>query len=137
MFKWPGVPSDRASILELADFAELVCWQKTSTSITALCSDLGRLAENDYSDGVLEEEETPRIVGEAYSEIERRIEACRDGYPFLISEDGYTLTMAMDNNNRRQFVYLYLLLATRLNMATARLHAGIDGRSCWRNSPPT
>ena len=127
MFKWPDVPSDRASIGELADFAELLCWQKTSTSLTALCAALGRLAENDYTDGVPEEEETPRIVGEAYSEIERRKEACRDGYPFVISEDGYTLTMAMDNNNRRHSVYRYLLLATRLNMATARVHAGIDG----------
>lgn len=121
------MPSEQAPIHELADYAELVCWQKNRTSITELCADLGRLGENDYTEGVPEEEELPHIVGDAYSEIERRKEACRDGYPYVISDDGYTLSTAMDDNNRKHFVYRYLLLATRLNMANARVHAGLDG----------
>ena len=81
---------------ELADFAELTCWQQDSTSATTLSRVLGRLGENDHSGGVLEEEETDTRVEEAYVEIERRQEACRDGYPFVIGEWGHTLRAIQD-----------------------------------------
>ena len=127
MFKWPGTPSARAPEHELADFAELVCWKHRSTSQTAISADLNRLEENDYSDGVPEEEEMSQVVQAAYAEIERRRKACRGGYPFAIDEQGYTLTLDVDDGNHRHVVYRYLLLATRLNMSSDRVHAGIDG----------
>ncbi|MDD9986270.1 MAG: hypothetical protein OXQ31_08380 [Spirochaetaceae bacterium] len=127
MFKWPGTPSPRAPEHELADFAELVCWRHRSTSTTALSADLGRLEENDYSAGVPEEDELAEVVEGAYLEIERRQAACRGGYPYALGEHGYTLTLAVDDDNHRHVVYQYLLLATRLNMSSNRVHAGIDG----------
>ena len=60
MFKWPGLPSPSAPVHELADFAELVCWQEGNTSVVALTQALGRLEENDYTDGVIEEDELPK-----------------------------------------------------------------------------
>ena len=111
MFKWPGTPSAHAPEHELADFAELVCWQHRSMSTTALCADLGRLEENDYSAGVPEEDKVTEVVEEAYLEIERRVTACRGGYPYALDERGYTLTMAVDDGNYRHVVYQYLLLA--------------------------
>ena len=36
MFKWPSVPSVYAPRHELADFAELLCWQQGDTSATDL-----------------------------------------------------------------------------------------------------
>ena len=33
MFKWPGIPSPKASAEELADFAEFMAWQKTGVFI--------------------------------------------------------------------------------------------------------
>ena len=127
MFKWPGTPSTHSSRHELADYAELVCWEQGSTSTNVLSADLGRLDENDHSDGVPEEEETPQLVETAYLEIERRREACRDGYPFVIGEQGYTLHASRDAGNHRHIIYKYLLLATRLNMQKSRVHADIDG----------
>ncbi|MDE0293090.1 MAG: hypothetical protein OXI93_02765 [Bryobacterales bacterium] len=127
MFKWPGTPSPRASEHELADYAEVDCWKCKSTSSTALSADLGRLDENDYSDGVPEEEETVEIVTAAYVEMERRLQACRDGYPYVIDEQGHTLSVHRSVDNHRHVVYRYLLLATRLNMKNNRVHAGIDG----------
>ena len=127
MFKWPGTPSPQASRHELADYAELVCWEQGSTSTTNLSADLSRLDENDYSDGVPEEDEASRVVEEAYMEIERRKEACRDGYPFVIGKQGYTLRANQDTGNHRHIIYKYLLLATRLNMKNNREHADIDG----------
>ena len=131
MFKWPGTPSPRASKHELADYAELVCWKDNTTSTTVLSADLGRLEENDYSEGVPEEEEAPQIVAEAYSEIERREEACRYGYPFVVGEQGYTLHASQEVGNHKHIIYKYLLLATRLNMKDDREHAGIDGASLF------
>ena len=126
MFKWPGGPSPRAPEHELADFAELICWQQGGTSATALAQSLGRLAENEYSDGVPEEEEIPRDIGGAYQEIERRIQACDGCYPFEVDEKGNAL-YAIQNSDSKHLVYKYLLLATRLNMSKNQIHADIDG----------
>ena len=104
MFKWPGTPSAHPPEHELADYAELVCWERGSTSINALSADLGRLDENDYSGGVPEEEKIPQVVGEAYHEIERRKEACRDGYPFVIGEHGYTLHASQKAGNHKHII---------------------------------
>ena len=134
MFKWPGTPSARPPEHELADYAELVCWKDNTTSTTVLTADLGRLEENDYSEGVPEEEgeeEAPQIVEEAYLEIERREEACRYGYPFVVGEQGYTLHASQEAGNHKHIIYKYLLLATRLNMKDDREHAGIDGASLF------
>ena len=148
MFKWPGTPSARPPEHELADYAELVCWKQGSTSMNALSADLGRLEENDYSGsvteeddaphlgrldtkdysgGVPEEEKVPQIVEAALLEIERRKEACRDGYPFIVGEQGYTLYDSQEAENHKHIIYKYLLLATRLNMSNNREHADIDG----------
>ena len=127
MFKWPGGPSPRAPEHELADYAELVCWEQGHTSATALIRDLDRLDENDYSDGVLEEEETPKYVEDAYLEIERRMRACGRGYPFDLGRNGDTLYTNASINNRRSAIYKYLLLATRLNMSRNNFHAGLNG----------
>lgn len=127
MFKWPGTPSARAAEHELADFAELLCWQRAGTSVTELARLVGRLEENEYVGGVPEEEETTAVVEAAYSEIERRKEACGEGYPFAVAKGGYTLRLSEDAACTRGLVYRYLLLATRLNMSSNRVHAGIDG----------
>ena len=127
MFKWPDTPSPKASGHELADYAELVCWEQNNTSTNALSAHLGRLDENDYYNGVPEEEEAPQVVETAYLEIERRKEACRDGYPFVIGEQGHTLHANKATGNHKHIIYRYLLLATRLNMNDNRVHAGIDG----------
>ena len=127
MFKWPGAPSARPPEHELADFAELVAWRHSSMSTTALSRHLGRLDENDYSDGVPEEEQADLLAEDAYREIERRREGCRDGYPFEVMTEGQTLHDLRKAEKHRRTIYKYLLLATRLNMKNDRRHAGIDG----------
>lgn len=127
MFKWPTPPSVHAPRHELADFAELTCWQDARTSATSLSRLLGRLADNDYSQGVPEEEDTDRFVENAYDEIERRQEVCRDGYPFVVKRRGSTLQIRENGDNFKHTIYKFLLLATRLNMNNNKCHAGIDG----------
>lgn len=127
MFKWPGGLSSRAPEHELADYAELSCWAQGDISATALTSLLARLDENDYSDGVPEEEDIPRYTEDAFLEVERRIEGCRRGYPFHLGDKGDTLSIIPNADSGVYAIYKYLLLATRLNMNSNRSHAGIDG----------
>ena len=127
MFRWPGVPSPRANTHELADFAELLSWKQGSVSITTVVRDLSRLAENDYSEGVPEEEEIPKDVEDAFVEIERRIEASNGGYPFYFNANGTVLYFLQGAEDIRHVVYKYLLLATRLDMNKNKTHARIDG----------
>lgn len=127
MFKWPEHPSPRAPKHELADYAELICLRDNTTSATALSRLLTRLDENDYSDGVPEEEEIDIKIEEVYGEVEKRREVCGDGYPFTVGEQGNTLRITDDQYNAKHIVYRYLLLATRLNMNSNNSHAGIDG----------
>ena len=127
MFKWPRTPSANADEHELADYAELVCWEQGSTSVMQLLKQLGRIAENDYSDGVPEEEETDEVVQATFTEMERREHACRGGYPFKIGKQGYTLHASKYAVSHKPIIYKYLLLATRLNMKDDRVQGGIDG----------
>jgi hypothetical protein len=127
MFKWPGIPSPKASAHELADFAELQAWQRDSVSATDLYRLLGRIDENDYSYGVAEEEELPKDIAAAFHEIERRSASCSNGYPFTMDERGYVLRARRDVGYVKHITYKYLLLATRLNMSNNRVHSGVDG----------
>ena len=127
MFKWPQLPSPRAPAYEIADFAELICWRDAGTSMEEIASILGRLEENDYSEGVPEQDDIDDAIEEAYMEIENRLESCQGGYPFHIGDNGTTLKATRKLHNSRQIIYKYLLLATRLNMQSNRIHARIDG----------
>lgn len=127
MFKWPGSPSAQPVVNEFTDFLELMCWQRGRVSVTEASAFLGRLGENDYSDGVPEEDYTDPFVREAFQEVDHRREACSGGYPFSTGEHGYTLASSQVGQDSRGIVYKFLLLAARLKMNENRVHAGIDG----------
>ncbi|MDE2842677.1 MAG: hypothetical protein OXN21_04760 [Chloroflexota bacterium] len=112
---------------ELADFAELLSWKQGSASATTVVRDLGRLAENEYSEGVPEEEEIPRDVEDAFREIERRIEASNGGYPFEFNANGTVLYPIQSTDDARYLAYKYMLLSTRIDMKKSKIHAGLDG----------
>lgn len=128
MFKLPARPSPAASAHELADFAEIVCLQESGVSMAALTRLLVAQAENDYYDGVPEDDiEISVPVAEAFNEIHDRDSRCRDGYPFSCVGAQGLLRLKRENANHKHIVYQYLLLATRLNMQKERLQANIDG----------
>lgn len=141
MFTWPGTPTARAEIHEIADFAELKAWRDGITSTTAISQDLGRL-DDQIPNNITDEEETDEIsdhdetvdqedgiqlTEEICSEILLRQEACRENYPFLLTGQGYTLQVCPDFPSSKYSIYKYLLLATRLDMNTNRSHSDING----------
>ena len=124
MFKWPTLPAPEAPAHELADFFELECWKTGRTSHTEVSRALVPLEENVYSTGVPEHDRAEEVVGGALQEIEHRRAVCGCRYPFALERGG---VLRIDVSNEYGVVYLFMLLATRMNMARDRLHADIDG----------
>jgi len=126
-FVWPHEPTAGAKSSDFADYAELLCLRDGSCSVTRLSRDLGRIEENDYEGGVEEYSELDEDIELGFKEIERRLSACgADCYPFSVTSTGHRIDLADDITSAR-VLYCYLLLATRLNMASDRNQADIDG----------
>lgn len=128
-FKLPNLPSPRAQLHELADFAELTAWEYGKVSEREIIAFLGRAGDNEENQGVNDtEEETTDLLPEVMNEIDRRVEACRGGYPFELTLKGTVLEYDKRSEDKIESqVYRYLLLSTRLNMKDSKKHAGLDG----------
>ncbi|MDC8449604.1 MAG: hypothetical protein LV473_14770 [Nitrospira sp.] len=127
-FKLPSIPSPRAGVHELADFAEILCWNTGSTSRREILADLGRVEENENNVGCDDvDDENSDVLDEVMIEIERRQAACGIGYPFKLDLAGTVLTYDPSPDKARASLYQYLLLSTRINMRTHRMRGGIDG----------
>lgn len=128
MFKLPALPSSRAGIHELADFAEFLAWQNDSVSEREILAFLSRTSDNEYNEGVDDEDDiNADILSDVMGEINRRCDACPQGYPFKLDLQGTVLRHDSSNDSERAVVYRYLLLSTRLNMKDSKFQENIDG----------
>ena len=128
MFKLPALPSARADVHELADFAELLAWQNDSVSAREILAYLGRTGDNEYNEGVDDEDDiNADALDDVMIEIDRRGRSCVGGYPFALELKGTVLRHDSSDDSDRAVVYRYLLLSTRLNMMTDKVQVGIDG----------
>lgn len=128
MFKLPAMPTARADVHELADFAELLAWQRSSVSVREILAYLGQLGDNEYNEGTDDEDDqNANTLDEVMGEIGRRGLACGSGYPFQLDLHGTVVRHQTADNSARADVYRYLLLSTRLNMTSERIQDGIDG----------
>lgn len=128
-FKLPKLPSPRAALHELADFAEIAAWECGQVSEREIIAYLGRTDDNEDNVGVNDsEEEATNLLPEVMNEIDRRVRACKAGYPFTLSPEGTVLQFDKQSaQSVESRVYRYLLLSTRLNMKSNKVHAGLDG----------
>ena len=124
-FIYPSIPSPRSKIVELADFMELQCLRKRdSISLMEIQRTIQRSGDELLLLGVDSEDDELEANYHAISdELQRREKACLGKYPFLISYSSISLKPDLAFSS---YVYLYLLLATRLNMQTTRVFSGID-----------
>lgn len=128
MFKLPALPSPRADVHELADFAELLAWQNNSVSVREILAYLGRTGDNGYNEGVDDEDDiNADALDDVMIEIDRRRKSCVGGYPFVLELKGTVLRHDASDSSQRADVYRYLLLSTRLNMTADKVQADIDG----------
>ena len=128
MFKLPALPSPRADVHELTDFAELLAWQNDSVSAREILAYLGRTGDNEYNEGVDDEDDiNADALDDVMIEIDRRSKSCIGGYPFKLDLKGTVLRHDSGDASERAVVYRYLLLSTRLNMTSDKVQANIDG----------
>lgn len=127
MFKIPGTPSARAEVHELADFVELITWLNGSTSAREVVALLGREGEaypNEGCDDI--DDDNANTLDEVFIELEFRQNACDGRYPFELNATGNVLKFCAEDE-LTTWLYGYMLLSTRLNMASNKIHAEIDG----------
>ena len=123
------MPSPKAQINELADFAELKCWKSGSVSGREILNYLRQVGEYEDKESCDDsDDKTAILLDDVMTEIEIRKNACGSGYPFTLEREGTVVKCPeAEPEEAQSAVYLYLLLATRLNMKDDRIHAKIDG----------
>lgn len=125
-----SVPSWRAGRVRLADYVELLALTPTRFKSSAggliACFDRGEDEDEDSFE---------RPVGEAFKELAERaahLGAYATNYPFTLYED--ELSLDRDKlEQKKGWLYLFLLLATNLNMTSDRSHAGLDGTQLFEH----
>jgi hypothetical protein len=127
MFKLPSqIPTIEDSVETLTDYLEFECIKEGRLSVLTKIKKL--LLSNDeiLIEGTEDEsDEALAKIEEISQEIQRRQADSSGKYPFLLQNNGYTLVIVQDA--ACYWVYVYLLLSTRLNMKSSRTHNEIDG----------
>lgn len=129
-YKIPNTPARGASPHELADYLELLCIVNDGEySINDAQPQIDIISDEDDQEGIMNEDD--QIHDElqfALEEIDRRNDACGGHYPFLADRNSiHYLPGESANEQKLAIVYIYLLLATRLNMIQHKLCGEIDG----------
>jgi hypothetical protein len=128
MFRIPHAPTRGAHTHELADFVEWQAWNEGSCSSRSVNSAIDQLDDNFDIEGIMDDSDKVGFdLEEAFLEIQKREAACNGAYPFTLDATGTVLRFTGDTLDFRQTIYLYLLLGTRLNMQTDKVHSEIDG----------
>lgn len=119
-------PSSDRNCSELADYLEIQCLlnEEGSYSITAAASSMG-IIEDDDSDN----EEKIETLKSALNEVDERWKKTNQKYPFQTSQNSINDKHELSSTIRE--IYIFLLLATRLNMQVNKVQNGIDGTAIF------
>ncbi len=127
MFKLPNsLPTKTSDVEELVDFVEWECIRQKDVSIQTVLKPIFYTSDELKIMGV--EDDTDVIINrldDISVEIDRRRIATNGRYPFSNDKNGYRLSIK--KYDHYCWVYIYLLLSTRLNMLTNKVFRNIDG----------
>ena len=116
------------NLAEIADFVEFDCLKRKDLTISH--EDLVQIMVKEHE---IADEPLRTFAGEVFVEFERRrLHSGNDKspYPFHIEKLG-SLLRFQKGKSSEHWVYLFLLLATRLNMQSDRNHADLDGTALF------
>ncbi|MFO0797091.1 MAG: hypothetical protein U0804_06405 [Gemmataceae bacterium] len=130
MFKIGETPNPTAHPNDHADFIELECLRQTDGNASGgdLTAAIKRLEDDDPERRATSDVRHESIVDAAFTELRNRATYSGSGYyryPFRVSEDDQLLELKGPPDRRE--LYLFMLLATRMNMQADRVQAGING----------
>ena len=130
-FKIPDTPPMTSNAYELADYLEILCLVNDGFySTNDALSHIGIVSdEENNGEGIMNDDDTLYDnLQQALQEVDRRNIACAYHYPFTTYQNQILLREAEDKIHIAwQLAYVYLLLATRLNMLEHKRVDDIDG----------
>ncbi len=132
IFKLPdSVPTMKTSAQDWADYAEFQALKEGNIALLGL-GKIARLISDEITMSGIEDESDFFInkVDEIASEIRRRIEITRGFYPFELANNDYNLKYIQDDS-LTNWIYIFLLLSTRVNMTKDKIFEGIDGTTLF------
>lgn len=124
-YKIPNLPTLKATEQEIVDFLEFKCLTSIgkSYSVTEVLSDMGISGEDDEYDGMADDCRSDSLM----EQVSHRQRDMNGRYPFLIGNNAISCDVEMQSTMVYD-VYLFLLLATRLDMSGGgRIRRDIDG----------
>src|SRR2546423_348860 len=121
-----ATPSYRSGAVRIADYAEFIALKGPHyrASQTDIIASFDRREDED-------EDDFERPVVDAFEELSLRQEHLgrfSRHYPFKLESTSLVFRPSM---TQQKLLYLFLLLATRLNMRDDRRHAGYDGAALF------
>lgn len=123
-----SMPGPRASSAHVVDYLELICLNEGSASVEKMHRIRRSGADNgEELAGAQEGEKEDLAIDDWINEIERRKRLCPTAYPFEVSSSGMAIRIVSDFSEQRRLLYNFCLLATRMNMRSDKVQAGIDG----------
>jgi hypothetical protein len=128
-YKLPDLPTPQATQCELADYLEMACLLDATNrfSITTASRKLTPLLDENDPGGIESEEDLINSdMEDALNVIQDRNLWCNTKYPFEIVR-GSSLKAKRGTFTDPDYVYCFLLLATRLNMTDSKVQGKIDG----------
>ena len=129
-FKIPNTPSMSSSVQEFADYLELLCLVNDGEySINDAQTQIDIISDEDDQESIINEDDVLHDnLQLALEEIDRRSFACNGNYPFTTDRNSICFLSAKDEPKKSlTLIYLYLLLATRLNMLDRKIVNDVDG----------
>lgn len=126
-YKIDGLPSKQAYKEETADFWEVQAIKKLGIPISniEIIKIVGKGFDEINNDGIDSEEDFyDSSLDDVFIHINQRLVFSKNSYPFKVGRASLTLNKITTLNC---YLYLFLLLATRLNMKTKKIQGGIDG----------
>jgi len=127
-YKIPGLPTAGAYIEEIADFWEIESIRNPGLNISSrrISKTLGIGMDELNHEGIeSEDDELDDHLEPVFQELERRISATRNRYPFKFTK--YSIKSDEELDDPFALAYIYLILATRFNMNLDKTFNGIDG----------
>ncbi len=127
MFKLPHtIPTSNSNINELTDYFEWRCIVDGSVSLNDGLKPIALINDEINNEGInSESDQLLAMLDDILNEFQRRSSFSNNRYPFEVQKHGYRLSIK--KNHIAYWVYVYLLLCTRLNMKTSSIWNKIDG----------
>lgn len=119
-------PSNRDDQYTIADFLEYKCIESSSVVSSLSYRSLLSMGDDEIENEGIESSDdfSEDCLASAMSECNGREQLCPERYPFTTS---YSSIEANPNVSWHKDIYIFLLLATRLDMNHQRIQGGIDG----------